>query len=247
MRIGLAEENKTTHLGEDDLLRTQLAHQRLQFRSAYVVFERAQVELARRAVQHAHSEALAVFAVLALRLPDRHAVAGLVVRQQLRVDEGAVRVHLVELAPDNLVLPLLLGSGFALRLPAFLVRRKSHLCAERRLRLVDTPDLVACAACERIYVHTKRSLTFCEELCGPEVERHLRHAHLHASLVASPVIHGCMNTHHAHFDALGQLEVKLTMSDPRILFIQFEELALLKEEYSVEVVLLDLPELVTGR
>ena len=49
--------------------------------------------------------------------------------------------------------------------------------------------------------------------------------------------------YHAHLDALGELQVELTMSDPRVFFVQLQELALLKEQNRVEMILLDLPEL----
>ena len=49
--------------------------------------------------------------------------------------------------------------------------------------------------------------------------------------------------YHAHLHALGELQVELAMSDTGVFFVQLQELALLKEENRVEMILLDLPEL----
>ena len=91
-------------LGEDNLLRAQLPHQRLQLRPAHVVLERAQVELARCAIQHAYAERLfPIFVLLSLIFTNRHAMSGLLVGQQFGVDERAVGEDFVQLAADDLV------------------------------------------------------------------------------------------------------------------------------------------------
>lgn len=89
-----------THLGEDKLFRPQLAHHRFQARPTHVVLERAQVELGRRAVEHAQPEAARPERGLLCRglLAERDAVAGLLIREERVVDKRAVRVHLVEFA-----------------------------------------------------------------------------------------------------------------------------------------------------
>ena len=56
-----------------------------------------------------------------------------------------------------------------------------------------------------------------------------------------------MTAYHTHLDSLRELQVKLSMTNLRVLLVQLEELAFLEEQHCVEVVLLDLPKLLLKR
>lgn len=55
------------------------------------------------------------------------------------------------------------------------------------------------------------------------------------------------NTYHTHLDPISQFQVKLLVSNRRIVLIQLVKLALLEEQDCIEMILLDLPELLLER
>lgn len=129
------------HLRIDNLFGTELAHHRLELRSTDIVLERAQIEFASRTVEDADTKCLSsILALSGVLFTDGDAVTRLLVGEELLVNQSAVGVDLVQLAPDDLVL----GFVFSWRLLALLVRSETHLGTEGGLRLVDASNLVAC-------------------------------------------------------------------------------------------------------
>ena len=145
-----------------------MAHHRLELRSTDIVLERAQIEFASRTVEDADTKCLSsILALSRVLLTDGDAVTRLLVGEELLVNQSAVGVDLVQLAPDDLVL----GFVFSWRLLALLVRSETHLGTEGGLRLVDASNLVACeGSALRTKRHVSTGHTLCEKLGRPEVK-----------------------------------------------------------------------------